>query len=203
MQPHKRQPTRLPRLWDSPGKNTGVGCHFLLQCVKVKSLSRVQVSETPWTAAYQAPPTMGFSRQEYWSGVPLPSPQMSLDNNIRQGDWLTGECWSAPGTTVLNGLELASVTLSALVLSSQYWLTDFPLKNVKVTSYLMSQSSLTYFGFEYTFSISEVFSLLDQPTPAVSHSWYCLLFYLVVTFLLPTNQEANEVARDTYSSLSG
>ena len=42
--------------------------------VKGKSLSRVQLLATPWTAAYQAPPSMGFSRQEYWSGVPLPSP---------------------------------------------------------------------------------------------------------------------------------
>ena len=42
--------------------------------VKVKSLSRVQLLVTPWTAAYQAPPSMGFSRQEYWSGVPLLSP---------------------------------------------------------------------------------------------------------------------------------
>ena len=40
--------------------------------VKVKSLSRVRLLATPWTAAYQAPPSMGFSRQEYWSGVPLP-----------------------------------------------------------------------------------------------------------------------------------
>ena len=42
--------------------------------VKVKSLSRVRLLATPWTAAYQAPPSMGFSRREYWSGVPLPSP---------------------------------------------------------------------------------------------------------------------------------
>ena len=42
--------------------------------MKVKSLSRVRLLATPWTAAYQAPPSMGFSRQEYWSGVPLPSP---------------------------------------------------------------------------------------------------------------------------------
>ena len=42
--------------------------------VKVKSLSRVRLFSTPWTAAYQAPLSMGFSRQEYWSGVPLPSP---------------------------------------------------------------------------------------------------------------------------------
>ena len=69
---------RAPPPLDSPGKNTGVGCHFLLQYesekVKVKLLSRVRLLLTPWTAAYQAPPSMGFSRQEYWSGVPLPSP---------------------------------------------------------------------------------------------------------------------------------
>ena len=78
--PHRRQPTRLPHPWDSPGKNTGVGCHFLLQCMKVKSESEVPQScrlfTTPWTAAHQAPPSMGFSRQEYWSGVPLPSPDL-------------------------------------------------------------------------------------------------------------------------------
>ena len=41
MRPHRQQPTRLRRPWDSPGKNTGVGCHFLLQCMKVKSESEV------------------------------------------------------------------------------------------------------------------------------------------------------------------
>ena len=46
--------------------------------MKVKSLSRARLLVTPWTAAYQAPPSMGFSRQEYWSGVPLPSPKLSL-----------------------------------------------------------------------------------------------------------------------------
>ena len=44
VRPHRRQPTRLPRPWDSPGKNTGVGCHFLLQCMKVKSKSEVAQS---------------------------------------------------------------------------------------------------------------------------------------------------------------
>ena len=141
VRPHRQQPTRLPRPWDSPGKNTAVGCHFLLQCikwkVKVKSLSRVRLLAThglqptrlllPWdfpgkstgvgchclppsilgnpfipdkigqmvtlllllllsrfscvwlcatpqTAAHQAPPSLGFSRQEHWSGLPFPSP---------------------------------------------------------------------------------------------------------------------------------
>ena len=44
VRPHRRQRTRLPRPWDSPGKNTGVGCHFLLQCMKVKSESEVAQS---------------------------------------------------------------------------------------------------------------------------------------------------------------
>ena len=113
---------RLLCPWDSPGKNTGVGCHFLLQCmhakslqswltlwdpkdssppgstvpgilqvrtlewaaisfsnawkwiVKVKLFSCVRLLATPWIAAHQAPPAMGFSRQEFWSGLPLPSP---------------------------------------------------------------------------------------------------------------------------------
>jgi len=64
VQPHRGQPTRLPRPWDSPGKNTGVGCHFLLQCmkgkVKVKWISHIRLFETPWTAAYQPPLSMGF-----------------------------------------------------------------------------------------------------------------------------------------------
>ena len=48
VQPHRRQPTRLPRPWDSPGKNTGVGCHFLLQCMRVKSEKEAaQLCPTP------------------------------------------------------------------------------------------------------------------------------------------------------------
>ena len=60
-----------------PSKNTGVSCHFLLQSMKVKSESEVVQScptlSDPMTTAYQAVPSMGFFRQEYWSGLPLPS----------------------------------------------------------------------------------------------------------------------------------
>ena len=100
VRPHRREPTRLPCPWDSPGKNTAVGCHFLLQCMKVKSQSEVTQScptlATPWTAAYQAPPSMGFSRQKYWSGVPLPSPSVTsmlsqkyLRNYLSVKSWLS------------------------------------------------------------------------------------------------------------------
>ena len=53
--------------------------------VKVKSLSRVRLFATPWTVAYQAPPSMGFSRQEYWSGLPFPSPGDLPDPGIEPG----------------------------------------------------------------------------------------------------------------------
>ena len=109
---HRRPPTRLPRPLDSPGKNTGVGCHFLLQCMKVKSESEVaqsyptfsglmgcnlpgssirgifQARVLEWSAIAfsdnwikvpeEAPLSIGFSRQEYWSGVPLPYPTNAL-----------------------------------------------------------------------------------------------------------------------------
>ena len=70
--------TRLPRPWDSPGKNTGVGCHLPLQCMKVKSESEVAQScptlSDPMDCSLPGSPSMGFSRQEYWSGVPSHTP---------------------------------------------------------------------------------------------------------------------------------
>ena len=69
--------------WDSPGKNMEwVAISFSSAWkwkVKVKSLSRVWLFETPWTVAYQAPPSMGFPRQEYWNGLPLPSPCLCVN----------------------------------------------------------------------------------------------------------------------------
>ena len=77
VRPHRRQPTRLPRPWDPPGKNTELGCHFLLQCMKVKSESEVAQSyltlSDPMDCSLPGSSVHGFSRQEYWSGVPLPS----------------------------------------------------------------------------------------------------------------------------------
>ena len=52
--------------------------------VKVKSLSRVRLFAAPWTVAYQAPPSVEFSRQEYWSGLPFPSPILSNEDDLNQ-----------------------------------------------------------------------------------------------------------------------
>ena len=65
------------RPWDSPGKNTGVGCHFLLNCMKVKSESEVTQScptlPDPIDSSLPGSSVHGIPRQEYWSGLPLPS----------------------------------------------------------------------------------------------------------------------------------
>ena len=64
VRPHRQQPARLPRPWDSPGKSNGVGCHFLLQCMKVKNESEVAQSCLtlcdPMDRAYQAPASIAF-----------------------------------------------------------------------------------------------------------------------------------------------
>src|SRR5574342_150527 len=69
---------QAPRPWDSPDKNTGVGCHFLLQCMKVKSESEVAQScptlSDPMDCSPPGSSVHGFSRQEYWSGLSFPSP---------------------------------------------------------------------------------------------------------------------------------
>ena len=196
VRPHRRQPTRLPRPWDSPGKNTGVGCHFLLQCMKVKSESEVVQScptisnpmncslpgssvhgifqarvlewklcpyknlhtvahisfihncqnleeprhpsvhewincgisrqwniacmrvwsvssvmfgsATLWTIAHQTPLSMGFSRQEYWSGLPCPPPPGDLpDPGIKPTSALQADSLSTepPGKPQCNIIQ--------------------------------------------------------------------------------------------------
>ena len=76
VQPHRQQPTRLPHPWDSPDKNSGVGCHFLLQCMKVKGESEVAQScltlSDPMDCSLPGSSIHGIFQQEYWSGAPLP-----------------------------------------------------------------------------------------------------------------------------------
>src|SRR5574340_677291 len=82
VRPHRRQPTRLPSPWDSPGKNTGVGCHFLLQCMKEKSESEVpQSCPTPSDPMDCSPPGSSVhgifqARVLEWgaAGGPAPAP---------------------------------------------------------------------------------------------------------------------------------
>ena len=74
--------TTLPRPWDSPGKNTGVGCHFLIQCMKVKSEREVAQScltlSDPMDCSLPSSSIHGIFQAKYWSGVPLPSLSLAL-----------------------------------------------------------------------------------------------------------------------------
>ena len=83
--PHRWQPTRLPYPWDSPGKNTGVGCHFLLQCMKVKSEREVaqciRPLATPWTAAHRLLHPWNFPGKSTGVGVPCPLWKLQLPSN--------------------------------------------------------------------------------------------------------------------------
>src|SRR5574341_722355 len=91
VRPRRRQPTRLLYPWDSPGKNTEVGCHFLLQCMKVKSESEVAQScpsdsATPQIVACQAPLSTGFfqARILEWVAISftrdLPDPRIKPES---------------------------------------------------------------------------------------------------------------------------
>ena len=96
VRPHRWQPTRLHHPWDSPGRNIGVGCHFILQCIKAKSESEVaQSCPTPSDPMDCSLPgsSMGFARQKYWSELPLPSPsrwQGRVRKELSLGTWLGG-----------------------------------------------------------------------------------------------------------------
>ena len=87
---HRWQPTRLPCPWDSPGTNTGVGCHFLLQCMKVKSES--EVAQSCLTVSYPmdcSPPgssVHGIFQARVLEGVPLPSLMINLDSILKSRD---------------------------------------------------------------------------------------------------------------------
>ena len=78
VRPHRRQPTRLPHPWDFPGKNTGVGCHFLLQCMRVKNESEVaqlcQSLSDPVDCSPPGSPIHGIFQVRVLEWVPLPSP---------------------------------------------------------------------------------------------------------------------------------
>ena len=89
VRPHRRQLTRLPRPWDPPGKNTGVGCHFLLQCMKVKSESEVtQSCPTPSNPMYLSLPgssVHGIRQARVLEWVPIAFSNTSAYTTQRKG----------------------------------------------------------------------------------------------------------------------
>ena len=107
VRPHRRQPTRLPRPWDSPGKNTGVGCHFLLQCMKVESESEVAQSfPTPRDPMDCSPPGSSVhgifqARVLEWGAIAFSPPLAHLVVIPAFGQRL----WSSCGLVVLSSQD--------------------------------------------------------------------------------------------------
>ena len=112
VQPHRRQPTRFPRLWDSPGQNIGVGCHFLLQCMKVKSESESEVA--------QSCPTL-------FDPIDCSPPGSSI-HGIFQARVLE---WGAIASTLLRIVKLfLFISLKPVVIKSVCFLTVLPILDV-------------------------------------------------------------------------
>ena len=136
IQLYKWQPSRLRRPWDSPGKDTGVGCHFLLQCMKVESEREVAQSCltlcNPMDCNLPGSSVMGFSKQEYWSGLPslvqewaLPCPACwSLHSREHDSVWghairigSTGRVLSDPACPQHNAHGLLKVSATPVYLA--------------------------------------------------------------------------------------
>ena len=120
--------------------------------VKVKSLHHVWLLATPWTKAYQAPPSMGFSRQEYWSGLPLPSPQMS------SSEWN----FHLPSQNSL--LELYTPQFKGKLLAAQGLPSTLELLSLNCCG-SMSELSIRPSLREVLWSIL-LFPILSQPIPS-------------------------------------
>ena len=114
---------QAPPSMDFPGKSTGVGCHFLLQCKKVKSESEVTQScptpSDPMDCSLPGSSVHGFSRQEYWSGVPLPSPPALAD-----GFFTTEPPGKIPCSFAFDSCVYHKALIGRLALWSRVWALD-------------------------------------------------------------------------------
>ena len=129
MRPHRRKPTRLPRPWDSPSKNTGVGCHFLFQCMKVKSESEVtQLCPTPSDHMDCSPPGPSVhgifqARVRDWSAINRTVGDRILVNLIRRLSFCSLVMSSVPKiASHLSDLFLGWRLLSLLALQLPLWM---------------------------------------------------------------------------------
>ena len=108
VRPQRRQPTRLPRPWDSPGKNTGAGCHFLLQHVKVKSLSRVRLFATPWTAVTHLRSAPSLVRSAIAHGLLSALGPLQAQMPILKGLYAGHSVWNILYPSSLMGISFTS-----------------------------------------------------------------------------------------------
>ena len=153
----------------------------------MKSLSRVRLFATPWIVAYQAPPSMGFSRQEYWSGLPFPSPGDLPDPGIEpwsptfQADTLTSEPPGKSFTCQTYTFTMYTKDLfGSKVLLNSVFLFHYILGDLK----LLIPLSLLSYSFIYN-ALTLVFLFTPHP-PFCAHFFYTHCMFSSVTQSCPT-----------------
>ena len=134
VRPHRQQPTRLPYPWDSPGKNIGVGCHFLLQCMKVKSESEVAQSRPtpsdPMDCSLPGSSVHGIlqARVLEWVAIDVSIQQLSSSELVKHG-------WAPPQTVLFSraprGPRICICNTSWVLLMLLAWY--YTLRTIKVT----------------------------------------------------------------------
>ena len=131
MRPHRQQPTRLPRPWDSPGKNTGVGCHFLPQCMKVRSESEVAQScptlSDPMDCSLPGSSVHGIfkARVLEWGAVAFSEIQQWQNTKVLHTVWNQGRSLCPPGLE-RNWDQVACVERLPQAGRDTGWLTSGP-----------------------------------------------------------------------------
>ena len=160
VRPHRQQPTRLHHPWDSPGKNTGVGCHFLLQCMRVKSESEVAQScptpSDPMDCSLPASSVHGILQARVLECVPLPSPVHQLE-------------LTKPPSGVIHLLGVLKLTNYILLFLRR------KAENVLLSRARTLAPKLSYLALYFT-SRSQLLYILQI--------WFCLPCQLVAPFAL-------------------
>ena len=132
VQPHRQQPNRLPRPWDSPGKNTGVGCHFLFQCMKLKSESEVAQScmtrSNPMDCSLPSSSVHGIfqARVLEWGAIAFSNQAALMIKNLSANAVDARDTGSIPGSRspgVGNGKPLQYSRLKNLMDRGGWWAT--------------------------------------------------------------------------------
>ena len=169
MQPHRWQPTRLPRPWDSPGKNTGVGCHFLLQCMKVKSESAVAQSyptlSDPMDCSLPGSSIHGIfqARVLEWGAIPFSYMQNQFSSVAQSCPTLCDPMNpSTPGLPVHHQLPEFTQThvhrVSDAIQSSHPLSSPSPLSSIFPSTRVFSNESVLHIRWQkywsFSFSIS-------------------------------------------------
>ena len=137
--------------------------------VKVKSLSRVRLLATPWTVAYQAPLSMRFSRQEYWSGLPFPSPGDLPDPGIE------------PGFPALESDTLTSEPPGKPALHSSHTLVKLKILQARLQQYMNRELSDVQAGFRKgrgtRYQIASIHWIMEKAREFQKNIYFCFIGY--------------------------